>query len=134
MSSYTPEHRAEAGEDPVVGDAPPKDNVLLSNSVYEKLKKSSLYILPAFAALYFGLAQIWGLPKAEEVVGSVACLETFLGAVLGISNKQYQNSDAKFDGQISIEPGEEEDTSNVRVQLDPTALADKDEVLVKVKK
>lgn len=134
MSSYTPEHRAEAGEDPVVGDAPPKDNVLLSNSVYEKLKKSSLYILPAFAALYFGLAQIWGLPKAEEVVGSVVCLETFLGAVLGISNKQYQNSDAKFDGQISIEPGEEEDTSNVRVQLDPTALADKDEVLVKVKK
>lgn len=135
MSDYTPEHRAEDTEEPVVGDAPPKDNVLLSNSAYEKLKQSSLYVLPALAALYFGIAQIWGLPKAEEVVGTVAVLETFLGVLLGVSNRQYENSDAKYDGSIDVAPDVSPDgdpITNLGFSLDPEGVATKDEIVLKI--
>lgn len=126
MSENTP--------DPVIGDAPPKANVLLSNALYEKFKKSSLFILPAIGAMYFGLAQIWGLPYGEEVVGTIAVIETFLGVLLGISNKQYNNSEDKYDGQIDVSPSDDEETSNLNVSLDPEAIAGKSEILVKVNK
>lgn len=127
---YVPEHRAE--QEPVVGDAPPQANTLLSNKVYDKLKFLAVILLPALGTLYFGLAGIWGLPKAEEVVGTIVVLDAFLGVLLQLSNKSYQNSDARFDGAINVESFEDEGYSNLNVQLDPAAIADKDEVTVKV--
>lgn len=137
MSEYTPEHKAEdSNEEPVIGDAPPKENVLLSSSVYDKLKASSLYILPALAAAYFGIAQIWGLPKAEEVVGTVAVIETLLGAMLKVSNVQYENSGAKYDGTVGIFPGgvteEGVQTSNLNFSIDPNGVATKNEIVLKI--
>lgn len=138
MSDYQPQHASDSSsEEPVVGDAPPKADVLLSNSVYDKVVASSLYFLPVLAAAYFGLAQIWGFPKAEEVLGSVAVFETLLGAVVKFSRAQYANTDAKFDGRIHVEPDTDaygDPVSNVNVSLDPMALAHKKEILVKVTK
>ncbi|QBZ73451.1 holin [Streptomyces phage PherryCruz] len=68
-----------------------------------KLKHSTTVVLPALSALYFALAQIWHLPKAEEVVGSLAALNTFLGVVLGISTRSYNRSDVKYAGIIEVE-------------------------------
>lgn len=133
MSEYTPEHKAEdSNEEPVIGDAPPKENVLLSSSVYDKLKASSLYILPALAAAYFGIAQIWGLPKAEEVVGTVAVIETLLGAMLKVSNVQYENSDAKYDGEVILAPDEENERTEVRSRFNTDALLSKKEIVLKI--
>jgi hypothetical protein len=75
---------------------------VLSNEMYDKLKWVAQILLPAVAALYFSLAQIWGLPKAEEVVGTITVVDTFLGLLLGLSTKQYNNSDAKYDGVINV--------------------------------
>lgn len=121
---YVPEHRAADSEEE------PKQ--LLSNTLYDRMKFVAVILLPAIGTLYFGLAGIWGLPKAEEVVGSIVVIDTFLGVALQISNKQYQNSDARFDGAIHVKPGEDEDTTNLNVRLDPAAVADKDEIVVKV--
>ena len=133
MSDYQGQHEGlPAEEEPVIGDAPPKDKVLLSNGAYDKLLAASLYILPALAAAYFGVAQIWGLPKAAEVVGTVVVLETLIGALIRISRQQYENSDAKYDGAIVIEPGENEHSTNLNVSLDPEAVASKKEIVVKV--
>ncbi|AWN05460.1 holin [Streptomyces phage Annihilus] len=76
---------------------------LLGDSAYMKLKHSTTVVLPALSALYFALAQIWHLPKAEEVVGSLAALNTFLGVVLGISTRSYNRSDVKYAGIIEVE-------------------------------
>jgi len=46
-------------------------------------------LLPAIGTLYFALAQIWNLPLAEEIVGTITAVDAFLGAVLGISTAQY---------------------------------------------
>lgn len=62
----------------------------LSNKAYDVLKWITIIVLPAISALYFGLAQIWGFPYAEQVVGTIAVICTFLGAILGISSANYK--------------------------------------------
>ena len=65
----------------------------LSNSNYDFLKWVAQILLPAFATLYFALSQIWGLPYAEEVVGTITAIDAFLGALLGISTHLYNKED-----------------------------------------
>lgn len=62
---------------------------MMSNKVYDILKWIALIALPAVATLYFAIAQIWGLPYGEQVVGTITAIDTFLGALLGISNYNY---------------------------------------------
>lgn len=63
--------------------------MLLPNKVYDVLKWVAQVVLPALGALYFGLAQIWGFPYGEEIVGTLTVIDVFLGALLGISTAQY---------------------------------------------
>lgn len=61
----------------------------MSNKVYDVLKWIAQIVLPAIATLYFALAQIWGFPYAEEIVGTITAIDAFLGVLLGISTAQY---------------------------------------------
>ena len=61
----------------------------MSNKLYDILKYTAQIILPAIATLYFALAQIWGLPYGEQIVGTITAIDAFLGAILGISTAQY---------------------------------------------
>ena len=62
----------------------------MSNKTYDILKYIAQIVLPALATLYFALSQIWGLPYGEEIVGTIAAIDTFLGAILGISTRIYK--------------------------------------------
>lgn len=62
----------------------------MNNRVYDVLKFLAQILLPALATLYFALAQIWGLPYAEQIVGTITAIDAFLGAILGISTIQYR--------------------------------------------
>ena len=64
----------------------------MSNRVYDILKWVAQILLPAFGTLYFALSKIWGFPFATEVVGTIAAVDTFLGALLGISSANYNKS------------------------------------------
>ncbi len=64
--------------------------MLLSDKVYNILKWIALIALPAVGTLYFALANVWGLPYGEQVVGTVTAIDTFLGALLGISTAAYK--------------------------------------------
>lgn len=113
-----------------------RSNMLLNDSTYKVLKFLAQILLPALGALYFGLAQIWHLPKAEEVVGSVTVIDTFLGLILGLSTKAYNDSDVKYDGVFSVVP--HDDGSALRLtSVDHNALdpaTGKEELLFKVVK
>ena len=61
----------------------------LSNSVYDFLKFLCTILLPAIGTLYFALSKIWGLPLAEEIVGTLSAIAVFIGAIIGISSAQY---------------------------------------------
>lgn len=106
---------------------------LLNSVWYDRLKFLAMIVLPAVGSLYFGLAQIWHLPKAEEVVGTVTVLDTFLGIILGISTNRYYNSDVRYDGVIQIEqvPGGPKKFS-MELNSDPNDLENKEAVIFKV--
>lgn len=61
----------------------------MSNKVYDVLKWIAQILLPAAGALYFALADLWGLPYPAEVVGTITAVDAFLGCVLGISSSSY---------------------------------------------
>lgn len=62
---------------------------MLNNKVYDVLKWVALILLPAAGTLYFALSGIWGLPYGEQIVGTITAIDTFLGAILGISTINY---------------------------------------------
>lgn len=101
---------------------------LLSNKLYDKLKFLAQIFLPALGTLYFGLASIWGLPAAEQVVGSITVIVTFLGVTLRISTVSYANSDSKFDGTIDILPrANGKKTFSLNFQGDPERIIEDSE-------
>ena len=61
----------------------------ISNKTYDVLKFICTILLPALGTLYFALAQIWGLPYGEEIVGTIAAITTFIGVCIGISSYKY---------------------------------------------
>ena len=61
----------------------------MSNKLYDILAVIGRLILPALGTLYFALAKIWNLPLAEEIVGTIAAVTTFLNAVLKIQSNAY---------------------------------------------
>lgn len=65
----------------------------MNNKLYDVLKWISLIVLPALGTLYFALAGIWGFPYGEEIVGTIVAVETFLGALLGISSVRYKKGE-----------------------------------------
>lgn len=78
------------------------NDYLLNDKFYDRLKVFTLVILPAIGTLYYGLAGIWGLPAAEQVVGTVVVLTTFFGVVIKIGDRSYNASQDKFDGSLTV--------------------------------
>lgn len=62
----------------------------MNNKTYDLLKYIALYVLPALATLVLTLGNIWGLPYTEAIAGTITAIDTFLGAILGISSNKYQ--------------------------------------------
>lgn len=89
--------------------------LVLSDKTYNRIKWFTLIALPAFAAAYFSFSMIWGLPKANEVVGSITILATMLGTLLGVSTKAYNASDST-DGVVYAN-GKDEDTGLTRIGM-----------------
>lgn len=69
----------------------------MSDSTYDFLKSTVELGLPAIGAFYFTLSQIWGFPKGEEVVGTVAAITVLCGVFLALSRKNYNAELDDFD-------------------------------------
>lgn len=62
----------------------------MNNKVYDILKWIALVVLPALSSLYVGLGQIWtNIPYPTQISATIMVIDTFLGAILGISSIQY---------------------------------------------
>jgi len=106
---------------------------MLSNNSYSLGKKLVQVYIPALSSLYFGLGSIWGLPAVEQVVGTLAVLATFLGVCLGLSSKQYDASDAAYDGKVVVETDDVgKKIFSLELEGDPSELETKNAVSFKV--
>ena len=72
----------------------PEHGWFMSKEAYDILTWVAQIFLPAFAALYYALAGVWGLPYAQEVVATLVALDTFLGMILGFSTAQFHKQAA----------------------------------------
>ena len=66
--------------------------MVMSNKTYDVLVWIAQIVLPAVATLYAALAGIWGFPYGEQIVGTIAAVDVFLGTLLKISNAQYKKT------------------------------------------
>lgn len=64
----------------------------LSNKLYDILKWIALCVLPALSTLVCVVISIWELPCGEQIIGTIAAVDTFLGGILGISNAKYKKN------------------------------------------
>ena len=67
----------------------------MSNKVYDILKYVAQVALPALGTLYFALAEIWGLPFGQQIVGTITAVDACLGALLMISTAVYNKGAEK---------------------------------------
>lgn len=72
-----------------------KNTWVMSTQVYDILTWIAQILLPATATLYAALADVWGLPYVEGVVGTIMALDTFLGLLLGFSTAEFHKKVAQ---------------------------------------
>ena len=65
----------------------------LSNKTYDILKYIVTIFLPALTTLWLTVASIWNIPYGEPIGATIGAITVFLGALIGISSKHYNNSE-----------------------------------------
>lgn len=65
---------------------------MLSNKTYDILKYIVTIVLPAVTTLWLTIASIWNIPYGEPIGATMGAITVFLGALIGISSKNYNNS------------------------------------------
>lgn len=60
----------------------------MSNAMYDCLKNLCLIVIPLIAFIST-ICGIWNVPYTEQITGTLVALETFLGAIVKISNVNY---------------------------------------------
>ena len=84
--------------------------MIIPNSLYNCLKWICIVVLPALACCYSALAAVWHFPLAEEIPQTILIIQTFIGALLGISSAQYY----KASGSIEM-PEDEVEVDNTKL-------------------
>ena len=64
----------------------------LSNKTYNRLKWVITIFLPAFMGLVAGFGALGFIPNAEVIVAAIGLIGTFLGSLISVSSKHYNNS------------------------------------------
>jgi hypothetical protein len=106
--------------------------MLLNNKVYNTAKWASLTLLPAVATLYFTLGSVWDLPNVEQVIGSITAVETFLGLLLGLSTRKYNQTANVIDGDLIVSEVDGEKFLSLGVNGSVEKMTSKGEVRLKV--
>lgn len=109
--------------------------MFIQGKMYDAVRWTAQVVLPAVATFYFTVAQIWGLPNAEQVVGTLVALATLLGVFVGLSKVSYDRSGAKYDGEIvvtKLPDGNKRADLVLKNYENPADIVNQKEVLFKV--
>ena len=70
----------------------------LSNKTYNRLKWFITIFLPAFMGLVAGFGALGFIPNAEVIVAAIGLIGTFLGSIISVSTKNYNNREEGNNG------------------------------------
>lgn len=79
--------------------------------LYNILKWLSQILLPALGTLYFALSTFWNFPYADHIIGTIAAVDTFLGALLMIKGSSSATQ-IDFNEIVVLTPEMDEELSN----------------------
>lgn len=65
--------------------------MIIPDKIYNVLKWLCLIFAPALITLISTLFALYHIEGAEIVCGTIAAIATFIGALIGISSKAYNN-------------------------------------------
>jgi hypothetical protein len=108
--------------------------VRFTDKVYKGLKFIALVLLPALGTAYFTISDIWHLPDAQQVVGTITVVDTFLGVVLHLSTASYNNSADKYDGEFAVVQNTDGSQNLKLLSIDPAVIngGNKTELIFKI--
>lgn len=110
----------------------PRNMLLMSDKLYNILKHAAAIGLPALSALYYTVAQIWNIPDTKEVMGTIAAVNTFIGALVGVSYVKYNNSGAKYVGALEVSDTGTKKVFSLNLNSDPQDIEQMSEATFKV--
>lgn len=64
----------------------------MTNEAYDRLKMISLLILPAVTFMA-ALVDIWGIPYGQQIVATLAAIDTLAGTVVAILSANYHRGE-----------------------------------------
>ena len=115
--------------EPLVPEKP-----FLSNRAFNLLRRVVELFLPGLATFYFTLGQLWGLPWVTEVVGTIAAVATLAGVALIVLRGKYDNSMAKYDGEMVVNLADPmKDTFRLEVGDPVETIPNSDELRLRVR-
>ncbi len=74
----------------------------MNSKRYDQLKALALIGLPALATLYFTVANLWGLPAADQVVGTITAIDGALGLYIKYLSAQYEKKPEQYAGDLVV--------------------------------
>lgn len=117
-----------------------KNRLIFNAPTYDTLNNLVKIVLPGLGALYFAIAAIWGLPYAEEVVGTLAAIAVFGGTLLTLSKRSYdkelsaRKANLPYDGALVLnDSNPDNDSYRIQIDSDLPELMKQDVVVLKVK-
>ncbi len=102
---------------------------IFSNETYDFLKWVAQIVLPALGTFVASIFTICHLPYGEQIVGIIAAIDVFLGAILKISSDNYTG-----DGDLIVDTSDPfKDVYSIAISDYPSVLASKERVTLNVK-
>lgn len=107
----------------------------LSNKLYDRLRFVVQILIPALIVFYTAIAGIWGLGYATQVGGTLGAIAVFLGAILGLSRKNYTPGVDSYDGTLVINDTDpNKDNFTLFVDTPIEAIKEKTVLTLEIKK
>lgn len=107
-------------------------NPILNDKWYTILEFVARVLLPGLATLYLAVAALWGVENGPQVVGTIVAVDAFLGLFLGVAQRSYDASEAKYDGSIDVIPQGEGTLYSLNLNGQPEEIAGMSTVTFKV--
>lgn len=73
----------------------------MTNKVFDSLKYTALFVLPAVATLIGALTPVWDIPRGADVVLTITAVNAALGVMLGITTQSHSRHSINQKDQVS---------------------------------